>query len=261
MPHILQLSPLLSPLPCYQLAINTASGAVLGRPRCCCCSPSQDSAWGTATSRNHRPLSTALGSGDCSEAASPDEGLGLTTTSEGGGATSVVFGRRWGGAWSRSIICSGDGVGIRAVAFDEKGRTRGRAALGLELERRLLADRREPAERVLGTCALRRGDSTALLLPVLLVDAPERARVRLDVVSRRCWRCFLDSEVLVLPVAGDRGSGFSPLLESFPAEDEESLNGVMVVRWGKPIAVSDLYRGRVRGTISIADVLTPAEAE
>lgn len=128
-----------------------------------------------------------------------------------------------------------------------------------------MADRREPAERVLSIVrALSGGDSTALLLPVLLLDAPERARARLDIETRRCWRCFfmeVDSEVWVLPVAGGCGTGFSPLLESFPSEDGRSLDGVMVMRRVKPIAVSDLYRGRVGGTVSVADALTPAGAE
>jgi hypothetical protein len=65
----------------------------------------------------------------------------------------------------------------------------------------------------------------------------------------------------VLSVAGGCGIGSSPLLESFPSEDEGSSDGVMVARRGKPIAVSDLYRGRVGGTVSVAEVLTPAEAE
>lgn len=68
----------------------------------------------------------------------------------------------------------------------------------------------------------------------------------------------VDSEVWVLPVAGGRGIGFSPLLECLPSEDDGSSDGVMVVRL---IAVSDLCRGRVGGTISVADALTPAGAE
>jgi hypothetical protein len=146
------------------------------------------------------------------------------------------------------------------VALNVKG-CRG----GVVLARWLLADRRQPAERMLSICTLRGGDSTALLMPVLLLNVPERARARLDIVSRRCSRCFfmqVDSEVWVLPVAGDCGIGFSPLLESFPSEDEGSSDGLVVVRWrGKPIAVSDLYRGRVGDTVSVADALTPAEAE
>ena len=73
----------------------------------------------------------------------------------------------------------------------------------------------------------------------------------------------VDSGVRVLPVAGGCGIGFSPLLESFPSEDEGSSDGVMVVGTarGKPIAVSDLCRGSVRDTVSVADALTPAEAE
>ena len=133
-------------------------------------------------------------------------------------------------------------------------------------ERWLLADRREPAERMLIMCALRGGNSTVLLLPVLLLDAPERARARLDIVSRRYWRCFfmeVDSEVLVwvLPVAGGCRIAFS--LVSFPSEDKARgwSVGVMLVRRGKPIAVSELYRARVGGTVSVADALTPAEAE
>lgn len=128
-----------------------------------------------------------------------------------------------------------------------------------------MADRREPAECMLSIIrALSGGDSTALLLLVLLLDAPERARARLDIETRRCWRCFfmeVDSEVLVLPVAGGCGIGFSPLLESFPSEDGRSSDGVIVMRRVKPIAVSDLYRGRVGGTVSVADALTPAGAE
>jgi hypothetical protein len=114
---------------------------------------------------------------------------------------------------------------------------------------------------MLSICELRGGNSTALLLPVLLLDALERGRSRLDIVSCRCCRCFfteVDSEVWVLPVAGGCGIGFSALLECFLSEDDESSDGVMVV-W--PIAVSDLCRGRVGGTISVADALTPAEAE
>ncbi len=155
----------------YQLAINTASGAVLGRRRCRSPSRSQDSVCGTAASRNHRPLSTELGNGDCWEA-SLSEGPGPPATSEGD-------------------------LGIRVVALNEKDR-RGGAVLG----RWPLADRREPAERMLSiVCTLRDGNSTALLpLPVLLVDAPaERGRASLDFVSRFCgWRCFfveVDSEV------------------------------------------------------------------
>jgi hypothetical protein len=147
------------------------------------------------------------------------------------------------------------------VALNEKD-CRG----GAVLERWLLADKREPTERILSMCALRRGgDSTASLLPALLLDGPERARARLDIVSGCCcWRRFfmeVDSEVWVLPVTGGCGIGFSPLLlEPFPSEDEGSPDGVMVVR-GKPIAVSDLCRGSVGDPVSVADALTPAEAE
>ena len=112
---------------------------------------------------------------------------------------------------------------------------------------------------MLSICAVRGGNSTALLLAVLLLDALERARARLDIVSRRCWRCFfaeVDSEGWVLlPVAGSCGVGFSPLLVSLPSEHE-----VMEVRRRKPIAVSDLYRGRVRD-ICVVDALSPADAE
>ena len=145
-------------------------------------------------------------------------------------------------------------MGTIAVALNEKD-----CGGGAVHERWLLADKREPAERMLSICAVRGGNSTALLLPVLLLDALERARARLDVVSRRCWRCFfveVDSKVWVLlPVAGGCGIGFSPPLVSLPSEHE-----VMEVRRRRPIAVSDLYRGRVRG-ISVVDALTPADAE
>jgi hypothetical protein len=57
----------------------------------------------------------------------------------------------------------------------------------------------------------------------------------------------VDSEVWVLFVAGGCGIG---------------SDGIMVVvSRGKPISVSDLYRGRVGGTVFDADALTPAEAE
>ena len=62
-------------------------------------------------------------------------------------------------------------------------------------------------------------------------------------------------------MTGGRGIGFSPILELFPSEDKGSSDGVMMVRRGKPIAVSDLCRGRVGGTVSVADALTPAESE
>ena len=155
-------------------------------------------------------------------------------------------------------------MGTRAVAFNEKDCGAG-AVLGRWL--RLLADRWEPAERTLNICALGGGDSTVLLLPALLLDASEQVRARLDIVSCRCWRCFVmevDSEVWVLPAVaglGGCGIGFSPLLVSFPSEDEGSPDGVMLVRRRKPIAVSDLYRGSVGGTAFVADALTPAEAE
>ncbi len=63
-------------------------------------------------------------------------------------------------------------------------------------------------------------------------------------------------------VAGS-GCGMGYSLVSFLFEDKErSLDETMVVDWHKPIAVSDLYRGRVGGsTVFVADALTPAEAE
>ena len=67
--------------------------------------------------------------------------------------------------------------------------------------------------------------------------------------------------MLVLSVAGGCRIGFSLLLESFPSEDKGTSDGVMVAMRGKPIAVSDLYRGRVGGPVSVAEVLTPAETE
>lgn len=78
------------------------------------------------------------------------------------------------------------------------------------------------------------GNSVALMLPTLLLDAPERGRLDL-VVSRFCF-------------------GFLP----FPSEDEGASSGGVVDR-REPTAVSDLYRGRVGGTVSVA--LTPAETE
>lgn len=69
---------------------------------------------------------------------------------------------------------------------------------------------------------------------------------------------------MVLPVAGGCGIGFSLLPESFPSEDEGSSDGVMVVARRMDFKArlhSDLYRGRVGGTVSVADTLTPAGAE
>jgi hypothetical protein len=113
------------------------------------------------------------------------------------------------------------------------------------------------------------GDSAVLelLLPMLLLDAPERAR--LDLVSRFC--CFGEMEE-VWALEGSGGSAteveFLPLLLlpflSEEDEDEESSGGDdEAVRRREPTAVSDLYRGRrVGGTVSVAaGALTAAETE
>lgn len=98
----------------------------------------------------------------------------------------------------------------------------------------------------LGSGGLGGGNSAASLLRTLLMDAPERARI--DRVSRFCWRCF-----------GEAGEEAWALPLPFLSEDEETSGEV----WGRrePIAVSDLYRGRVGGAFSFADDLTPAETE
>ena len=95
---------------------------------------------------------------------------------------------------------------------------------------------------VTGSC------STALLLPTLLLDAPERARF---LVSRLCGRGLGGTEVWVLAGRCSVGILLLPL-----SPEEESLGGV-AVGWRAP--VSDLYRGRVGGVVSVADALTPAE--
>jgi hypothetical protein len=97
------------------------------------------------------------------------------------------------------------------------------------------------------------GKSAVSMLRVLLMDAPERVRV--DLVSRLCWRCLEETEEVRELLVGSCGVGLLPRL--FPSEDEAASGKVGGRR--APIEVSDLYRGRVGGTISFADALTPAE--
>jgi len=110
----------------------------------------------------------------------------------------------------------------------------------------------------LGSGGLGSGKSAASMLRVLLIDAPERARV--DLVSCLCRRCFkVLEEVLVRELLiGSGGVGF--LTRPLPSVDEEAASGEVGGR-REPIAVSDLYRGRVGRAVSFADALMPAEAE
>lgn len=99
------------------------------------------------------------------------------------------------------------------------------------------------------------GKSAASMLRVLLIDAPERARV--DLVSRLRRRCFEEMEGVRVRELLTRSGGVGLLPRPLPSEDEEAASGEVGGR-REPIAVSDLYRGRVGRA---ADALTPAEAE
>ena len=106
----------------------------------------------------------------------------------------------------------------------------------------------------LGSGGVGSGKSAVSLLRVLLIDAPER--VRADLVSCLCWRRLEETEEEVRELlVGSCGVVLLPRL--FPSEDEAASGEVGDRR--ASIEVSDLYRGRVSGTISFADAFTPAE--
>ena len=120
---------------------------------------------------------------------------------------------------------------------------------------------REP-ERMQSMCEVESGSSEGLvlLLPTLLLDECEMGRMGIVSRSGWCWCWYFGMAEDRVPSGSGGGGELLRLPLRFPCEASWGLGDVAVARRCST-DVSDLYRGRGGGIISVAAWLTFVNAE